>query len=691
MTTPRSIIIPIKEVTPVVGQDRRWCGHIQVPGRTHETHVLILERGGRLVGIPALCPHDGSRMDRCRSDEDGNLICGAHGLKVPVESNVESFEVEKRDGQYFLQRNDTVPSFGDHDEASRLRDELNALREANSVLEAQVTTISEVMDGMIAELSEKSGQLERRSREQARLSRFVDNVVNSMENLLVVLDGRGQINQINAAVTRELGFQHSDVIGKPSDVLLSEQSLESLRAANQDANLPTGLNLFRTILDRGQLAFEATLAHASESGTGKHFIIRGTPLYERSGKLEGAVVVASDITRLRERENELLLSEQRFRDFSAVSSDGFWEVDQAMNFIRPVFGRAELIGCSVFSIARKETKAQKAALKGIEAVLAHHEEFRDFEFQLQDPVEGWDWLSSSGRPVFDLDGRFTGYRGTIKNITQRKNAQEELQLHRDHLAELVASQTADLLAAKEQAERANQAKSEFLANMSHEFRTPLHGIGSFASLGIKKVDSAPPEKLRAYFESIVKSGNRLGELVNDLLDLAKLEARQMKLQLQPTDVRELVAIIAQDLRALTDSRQVMLRVATATHDTGALIDPRQFHAVVQNLVSNAVKFSPACSEIVISFGDGELADGRSALRMCVRDQGVGIPENEVETIFDKFVQSSKTKTGAGGTGLGLAITREIVHLHEGEISAGNHPDGGAVFTVLVPRRQRPPA
>ncbi|MCB1888673.1 MAG: HAMP domain-containing histidine kinase [Rhodocyclaceae bacterium] len=221
--------------------------------------------------------------------------------------------------------------------------------------------------------------------------------------------------------------------------------------------------------------------------------------------------------------------------------------------------------------------------------------------------------------------------------------------------------------------------------MSHEFRTPLHGIGSFAALGLKKVDSAPPDKLRTYFESIIKSGNRLGELVNDLLDLAKLEARQMKLQLERTDVQGLASAIGQDLRALTDGRQVTIRFASATPDTCALVDPRQFHAVIQNLLSNAVKFSPPSSEIVVSFSDGELANGRPALRVSVRDQGVGIPENEVESIFDKFVQSSKTKTGAGGTGLGLAITREIVQLHDGHVSAGNHPDGGAVFSVLVPR------
>ena len=356
-----------------------------------------------------------------------------------------------------------------------------------------------------------------------------------------------------------------------------------------------------------------------------------------------------------------------------------------------MFGHREVVGASVVSIARSQTREQVAACRAIETAMRDRQEFRDLEFQLHEAVEGWEWLSLSGRPVFDPADRFVGYRGTIKNITSRKLAERELQMHRDHLTELVASQTADLLAAKEQAERANQAKSEFLANMSHEFRTPLHGIGSFAALGLKRVDSSSPEKLRSYFASIVKSGNRLGELVDDLLDLAKLEARQTKLQCRRVDVRELVGVIARDLAALTDSRQLTLRVSRQTDDTRAYVDRRQFLTVIQNLVANAVKFSPSQSEITIAFGDGELPSGRPALCMSVRDQGVGIPESELESIFDKFVQSSKTKTGAGGTGLGLAITREIVTLHGGSIRAGNHSEGGAVFSVLVPRRAAPDA
>lgn len=683
----REMMIPVHEVSPVAGADKRWCGFINVPDSGREMHVLILQRGERLVGIPALCPHDGSRMDRCKGDEEGNLICGAHGLKVPVESNAASFTVERENDSFYLHRSqDTLARLGDDGEMAQLREEVDALRDANSVLEAQVTTISEVMEGMISELTAKSRQLEAQAREQARLGRFVDNVIDSMDNLLVVLDARGHIRRVNAAVARQLGLPESEIIGQPSDILLSRASLEALRADETVSTIPPGLTLFRTILNRRQLAFETVLSSAHEGASESHFMIRGTPLFERSGKLEGAVVVASDITLLRARERALEHSEKRFRDYSQVATDGFWETDAEHCFVRTIDGHEEMQGRHLTEVIWVGDTSEQERVRALMREVESHHAFRDFEFRLKKDPEVW--MSASGLPLTDDAGQFCGFRGIVQTVTERKRAEAELRRHRDHLSELIAEQTADIIKAKEQAERANQAKSEFLANMSHEFRTPLHGISSFAALGLKKVDSAPAEKLRAYFDSIVKSGHRLGELVNDLLDLAKLEARQTTLHLQHADLRGLVSTISQDLRALMDSRQVSLEIVSRTDDTSADIDPRQFHAVVQNLISNAVKFSPPWSAITVSFDDDALADGRAALRMCVRDQGVGIPVDEVEAIFDKFVQSSKTKTGAGGTGLGLAITREIVRLHEGAVSAQNDPAGGAIFTVLVPRSSR---
>jgi len=147
----------------------------------------------------------------------------------------------------------------------------------------------------------------------------------------------------------------------------------------------------------------------------------------------------------------------------------------------------------------------------------------------------------------------------------------------------------------------------------------------------------------------------------------------------------LVSRVQSDLAALLAQRRITFVVDTRTTSTVALIDTQQFHHAIQNLLANAIKFSPNGGTITVGFSDAML--GRhEALALTVRDQGIGIPPGEEERIFDKFVQSSATKTGAGGTGLGLAITLEIVRGHNGTLAARNHPEGGAVFEICVPRQ-----
>jgi len=232
--------------------------------------------------------------------------------------------------------------------------------------------------------------------------------------------------------------------------------------------------------------------------------------------------------------------------------------------------------------------------------------------------------------------------------------------------------------------RAWRIKSEFLANMSHEFRTPLHGILSYARLGETRCGKVPPEKIAGYFTRIHQSGSRLAGLVNDLLDLSKLEARRVEFALHRADLTVVVNRVRLDLAALLAQHRLTLVTEVHTASTIALIDVQQIQHAVQNLLANAIKFSPEGGTITLSYCDAMLGQ-RAALAFIVRDQGIGIPAGEEERIFDKFVQSSATKTGAGGTGLGLAITLEIVHGHAGEISARNHPDGGAEFEIRVPR------
>ena len=280
-------------------------------------------------------------------------------------------------------------------------------------------------------------------------------------------------------------------------------------------------------------------------------------------------------------------------------------------------------------------------------------------------------------------------------VVRLREAHEELEAR-------VEERTRDLRRARRAAEHANQAKTEFLANMSHELRTPMHAILSFADLGIEKIDDAPPEKIRRYLERIHESGDRLLVLLNDLLDLSKLEAGMMDFTLAENDLDSVVDEAGRELAGLIKAKGLTLERWPAEGSTLAWFDHDRLLQVVRNLLSNAIKFTPEGRTIHLTFEDrgaggggvgGGVADdglapwatAGSGLALTVSDEGVGIPEEDLDSIFDKFVQSSKTKTGAGGTGLGLAICKEIIEAHGGRLWARNGRFGGAAFTLVLPR------
>jgi len=287
------------------------------------------------------------------------------------------------------------------------------------------------------------------------------------------------------------------------------------------------------------------------------------------------------------------------------------------------------------------------------------------------------------------------FTGIVRDITERKQAEDALRQHREHLQDLVDQRTHDLRLAKDSAEQANRAKSEFLANMSHELRTPMHAILSFAGMAFEKLETVPHDKILHYLGRIRDSGNRLLVLVNDLLDLSRLESGKMTLFLKEEDLRTIVEGVVADCELLVKKKELALHMQEPQGSTSVECDSEKIGRVVLNFLSNAIKFTPPGKTITIAMQPATLPIGLRktdlgtvpALAFMVQDEGVGIPDDELEAVFDKFVQSSKTKTGAGGTGLGLAICKEIIVAHGGTIWAENRPEGGASFTFLLPLHQ----
>lgn len=247
------------------------------------------------------------------------------------------------------------------------------------------------------------------------------------------------------------------------------------------------------------------------------------------------------------------------------------------------------------------------------------------------------------------------------------------------MARNLATQHAELLAAKEAAVASNEAKSEFLANISHELRTPLHGIISYTRFGVEEGHAQGHEELVDYFATIGECGSSLLVLVNDLLDLAKLEAGRMKLEFEPSSLAALIAVVVDEFRSRCSEHNLSIHFEMPSNEPPITLDVDRIKQVVRNLLANSVKFSPAGSEIRVS-----MRCHAGFAEVTVADAGIGIPPDELELIFDRFVQSSKTKSGGGGTGLGLAICRQIITGHRGRIWAENGPSGGAILRFEIP-------
>lgn len=284
------------------------------------------------------------------------------------------------------------------------------------------------------------------------------------------------------------------------------------------------------------------------------------------------------------------------------------------------------------------------------------------EYRMKTLAGGWVWSLSRGRVVErDAEGRAVRMTGVNVDIDDRKRAEVEL------------------LAAMQREKELSEMKSKFVSTASHEFRTPLSTMLSSAELLEHYSDSLGAEEKRNLLQTIQASAKRMSEMIDDVLTLGRAESGVLKLNLGPTNLRELCTRVVAEFR-IAQGRHHVITLDDRFDRLEALMDERLLRHILNNLLSNAVKYSPQGSEVTFSL---ERRDESAAI--AIQDRGIGIPIEDQPRMFESFQRASNVENRPG-TGLGLAIVKKAVELHGGEISLKSAPGAGTRFTVVLPLR-----
>ncbi|MCP4104203.1 MAG: response regulator [Desulfobacteraceae bacterium] len=389
----------------------------------------------------------------------------------------------------------------------------------------------------------------------------------------------------------------------------------------------------------------------------------------------------------KQMEKTLRHNERKYRLLAENASDVIWARDPEMQFTFVTPSLERLLGYKpeeLDDLALQDLLAHFSLDDMLNITDESHtgetyeSESLRFDQELKHKNGSTVWADTVLTYLYDNDSQLTGFLGVVRNITERRNAEEKLKKY-----------AKELEIAKKQAETASRAKSEFLANMSHEIRTPMNAILGFSEILMNKVEDSVHKN---YLKSIYSGGKALLALINDILDLSKIEAGKLEIQPEPVNIKRALNEIEQIFLHKFQEKGIDFFLNISEQMPEAMIlDEVRIRQILLNLIGNAVKFTSrgyvklsAYCTASEKLSNGEQAPDKSDIVFEVEDTGIGIPQDQQELIFESFRQQDGQKARKyGGTGLGLTITKKLAEMMNGDISVKSEADRGSTFKVVL--------